>query len=196
MEHKYTKGYLEIVLGPMFSGKTSKLVEVYKQCRVCDIRVLVVNHADDVRYSQTTLDTHDQAHIPCIHHKTLRSVIDDHIDLFTEATPLVVLINEGQFFEDLYTGVHEMVNVHNAHVYVAGLDGDFKREKFGQMLDLIPLCDQVYKLKSLCMQCKDGTRAIFSHRIDQTNHAQKQVGTTESYVPLCRKCYQTNLEAS
>jgi thymidine kinase len=103
--------------------------------------------------------------------------------------PVVVLINEGQFFPDLCESVKRLVNLYKSHVYVCGLDGDFQREKFGQLLDLIPLSDKVDKLTSLCVQCKNGTRAIFSHRI--TNETdQKLIGSSESYIPLCRKCYE------
>lgn len=183
-----TCGYLEVILGPMFSGKTSKLVEVFKQYSFCNIEVLVVNHSDDIRYSANTMNTHDQISLKCIQTKTIRKIIDENIDKFTEKKPLAVLINEGQFFDDLYSCVYEMVEQHKAHVYVAGLDGDFKREKFGQMLDLIPICNKVYKLHSLCVSCKDGTKAIFSHRKSESIE-QKIIGTNELYIPLCRQCY-------
>jgi thymidine kinase len=187
MEQK-DHGYLEVILGPMFSGKTSKLIEIYKQYTFCNIPVLVINHADDVRYSDTAMVTHDQIQINCIQSSSLLSVVNDQIDLFTESKPLAVLINEGQFFPDLYNMVHEMVYQHKAHVYVAGLDGDYKQTKFGEMLDLIPICDKVYKLHSLCVLCRNGTNAIFSHRINHQNQQQKMIGAGDTYIPLCRKC--------
>ena len=76
----------------------------------------------------------------------------------------------------------------NKLVYICGLDGDFKRKKFGDLLDLIPICDKVYKLRSLCAICKNGTRAIFSKRLID-NDSQKVIGS-DIYVPVCRKCYQ------
>lgn len=185
---RISSGYLEIILGPMFSGKTSKLVEIYKQYSFCNIPIIVINHSDDTRYSDTQMVTHDKVEINCIQSNNLLSVINDQIDIFTTNGPLAVIINEGQFFPDLYSTVYEMVNTHKAHVYVAGLDGDFKQEKFGQILDLIPICDKVYKLHSLCVQCKDGTKAIFSHRINNSCMEQKMIGTNEDYVPLCRNC--------
>jgi thymidine kinase len=187
-----SNGYLEVILGPMFSGKTSKLVEIYKQYTFCNIPVIAINHCEDTRYSETDMVTHDQIKINCVQTRKLLSVVDDKIDIFTSNKPLAVIINEGQFFPDLYTTVFQMVNDHNAHVYVAGLDGDFKQEKFGQILDLIPICDKVYKLQSLCVKCKNGTKAIFSHRIDMSCTSQKQIGSSESYVPLCRKCQKSN----
>ena len=72
-------------------------------------------------------------------------------------------------------------------VYIAGLDGDFQRKKFGQMLDLIPLCDTVTKLTSLCNICKNGNLGIFSKRI--TNETEQTVIGSDNYIPVCRSCY-------
>ena len=186
-------GYLEVILGPMFSGKTSKLVEIYKQYTFCNIPILVVNHQEDNRYNNNNDDnncamiTHDQIKINCIQSNTLLSVLEGRIESYHEK-PMAVLINEGQFFPDLYKAVYEMVYTHKMHVYVGGLDGDFQQKKFGQMLDLIPICDKVHKLHSLCVHCKDGTKASFSHRIDNSNQEQKLVGASEAYIPLCRAC--------
>jgi thymidine kinase len=101
----------------------------------------------------------------------------------------VILINEGQFFSDLYDVVLDMLS-HNKKVYICGLDGDFERKKFGQILDLIPLCDKVTKLTSLCSQCKDGTPGIFSMRL--TTETQQTLVGSDNYIPVCRKCYEQN----
>jgi thymidine kinase len=101
----------------------------------------------------------------------------------------VILINEGQFFSDLYEVVVDMLN-HNKKVYVCGLDGDFERKKFGSILDLIPLCDKVSKLTSLCSSCKDGTPAIFSMRL--TEEKEQTIVGSNNYIPVCRKCYNKN----
>jgi thymidine kinase len=187
---KATNGYLEIILGPMFSGKTSKLIEIYKQYRFCDIHVLAINHSDDTRHTSLTMTSHDEHFINCVQSENIRKIIDTNIVLLRSTKPIVVLINEGQFFPDLYDGVTELVDKYNAHVYVAGLDGDFKREKFGQMLDLVPICDKVYKLHSLCVLCKNGNKAIFSHRILKSCTEQKKIGACDSYLPLCRDCFK------
>jgi thymidine kinase len=70
------------------------------------------------------------------------------------------------------------------------LDGDFERKKFGTILDLIPLCDKVRKLTSLCSTCKDGTLAIFSMRL--TKEKEQTVVGSDNYIPVCRKCYTNN----
>lgn len=179
-------GYLEIFIGPMFSGKTSKLIDLYKQYSFCNIPLAVINHSSDTRYDDTMLSTHDKIMIPCIQTSTLTRVTNemDNVD--------VILINEGQFFEDLYDFVVDMLKF-NKKIYVSGLDGDFKREKFGKILDLIPLCDKVTKMTSLCSLCKNGTPGLFSMRL--TNEKEQMLIGSSNYIPVCRYCYEENEQA-
>jgi thymidine kinase len=199
MSEPYPSGYLELIIGPMFSSKTTRLVEIYKQCKFCNISVAVINHSIDNRYDDELLSTHDKIKIPCIKTERLFDIWTDEIDMednvsciprinekFKVATSDVILINEGQFFPDLEDFVKQLL-INNKKVYVCGLDGDFERKKFGQMLDLIPLCDKVYKLTSLCSLCKTGTKGIFSMRLT-SNKEQTLVGS-DNYIPVCRTCY-------
>jgi thymidine kinase len=194
-------GYLEIILGGMYAGKTSRLVEIYKQCTFCNISVAVINHSIDNRYDKELLSTHDKIKIPCIKTKRLFDIWSDSIDMesnvelvprirdnFKVSRSSVILINEGQFFPDLEEFVKKLL-LNGKKVYVCGLDGDFERKKFGQILDLIPLCDKVTKLTSLCSMCKNGTLGIFSKRIS-CEQIQTVVGT-DNYIPVCRSCYDT-----
>ena len=181
--------YLEIILGSMFSGKTSRLVEIYKQCKFCNIPVIVINHSCDNRYDDELLSTHDKIKIPCIKTNNLfefwhKYYLDNDNDIRKAE---VILINEGQFFTDLYEVVDDMLK-EGKKVYVCGLDGDFKRHKFGQILDLIPLCDKVTKLTSLCSICKNGTPGIFSKRI--TTEKEQTIVGSDNYIPVCRICYE------
>ena len=176
-------GYLEIFIGPMFSGKTSKIIDLYKQYSFCNIPLAVINHSSDTRYDDTMLSTHDKIMIPCIQTETLRRVTNEI------AKVDVILINEGQFFEDLYDFVVDMLKM-NKKIYVSGLDGDFKRTKFGKILDLIPLCDKVTKMTSLCSLCKNGTPGLFSMRL--TNEKEQMLIGSSNYIPVCRYCYEEN----
>lgn len=191
-------GYLELFIGPMFSGKTSKLLEIYKQNIFCKIPIIVINHSSDIRYHKTDLSTHDKIMIPCIQTTHLLDIwnydnLEDPIDedlmnihfQFREAK--VVLINEGQFFPDLIQCVEELLK-EKKKIYICGLDGDFERKKFGAILDLIPLCDKVTKMSSLCGICKDGTLGIFSLRLTQEKE-QFLIGS-DNYIPVCRECYE------
>ena len=176
-------GYLEIILGPMFSGKTTQLIQHYKKNTYIGKTVCVINYSDDTRYHDAMLSTHDKIMIPCIFSKKLGDVDDQLVSAAD-----VIIINEGQFFDDLFEFVIEMVEGKNKSVYVCGLDGDFKRNRFGKMLDLIPYCNTVTKLNSLCSICKDGTPGIFSHRI--TKETSQVVIGSDNYQPLCRECYK------
>jgi thymidine kinase len=184
----------------MFSGKSSRLVEIYKQCLFCNIPVVVINHSIDKRYDDTLMSTHDKVMIPCIQTNKLIDIwyynanTDTNTDIFLprldDSVKLiaadVILINEGQFFEDLLPAVEHMLQ-HNKKIYVGGLDGDFERKKFGQILDLIPLCDKVTKMTSLCGICKNGTPGIFSKRI--TSEKEQTVVGSNNYIPVCRNCF-------
>ena len=194
---KQPAGYLEIIIGPMFSSKTTTLLEIYKRCKFCNISVSVINHAIDCRYDDSMLSSHDEIKIPCIRTDKLFNLWSDYVPENIDEIPLlsekyiiatsdVILINEGQFFEDLYNFVNELLKK-GKKIYVCGLDGDFERKKFGQILDLIPLCDKVNKLSSLCSICRDGSPGIFSMRI--TDEKEQTVVGSNNYIPVCRKCY-------
>ena len=189
--------YLELFVGPMFSGKSTKLIDLYKKYSYCNIKVCVINHSLDTRYSSSQMSTHDGILVPCIFiseilpvynyleiEETLNDIGKNHLSL-KEAE--VILINEGQFFGDLYIAVLEMLN-DNKKIYISGLDGDFQKNKFGALLDLIPHCDKITKLNSLCGICKDGTPGIFSKRIVK-EQTQTLVGV-DNYIPVCRKCFE------
>lgn len=175
-----TTGYLELIVGPMFSGKTTRLVELYNEYKNT-LRFCVINFEKDKRYSEDKLSTHDKLMIPCIFTSEIKSLYENENLLKAD----IVLINEGQFFSDIFESVMYLVETKNKRVYVCGLDGDFERKKFGNMLDLLPYSDTVTKLKSKCNTCNEP--AIFSHRLTQENE-QVVIGSN-NYVPLCRRCY-------
>lgn len=197
MNSPYQSGYLELIIGPMYAAKTTRLVEIYKQCQFCDIPVAAINHDIDNRYDEELMSTHDQIKIPCIKTNKLKNIWNPDIksnqnNIITKYSK-VILINEGQFFDDLYEVVNDMIN-HGKQVYVCGLDGDFERKKFGQILDLIPLCDKVTKLTSLCSKCKNGTPGIFSMRL--TNEKEQTIVGSQNYIPVCRNCFKCSKEQS
>jgi thymidine kinase len=170
----------------MFSGKTSALLEIYKKCKFCNIPVSIINHEMDKRYDETMISTHDKIMAPCLQANLLSEIWSKDYDLQNSD---VILINEGQFFDDLYDVVFDMLQK-NKKVYICGLDGDFERKKFGQILDLIPICDKINKLTSLCSLCKDGTPGIFSMRLS-CEKVQTIIGS-DNYIPVCRNCYEKN----
>lgn len=182
-------GYLEIAVGPMFASKTSWLVRLYNQYKVYTNKIVVVNYIADKRYGENdkTLSTHDLCKIPCIQTENLNDlVISDDID--------VILVNEGQFFHDIVDWTKKMVDEKNKKIYICGLDGDYRREKFGKLLDLIPLCDKITKVTALCGICKDGTKALFTFRKGNSTE-QVLIGEKDHYLPVCRKCYIDNTKS-
>ena len=183
-------GYLELIFGPMWSGKTSLLLTYYRQFCFCKTKVCVINFKADDRYSETMLSTHDKQMIPCIMGFSMEEImqIPENADNINECD--VILINEGQFFHDIVDFTRRMVEERRKKVYICGLDGDFRREKIGKLLDLVPICDKVTKLRALCGKCKDGTPAPFSFR-NSSSTEQVVIGADDIYIPLCRKCYQT-----
>jgi thymidine kinase len=123
------EGYLELILGPMFSGKTSTLKKIYDQCMYCNIPVIVINYEADNRYGDASfMSTHDKVMIPCIKGISILEILEKNKEKVGESE--VILINEGQFFEDIHTVIHLVENLHK-RVYICGLDGDFKKNKIG-----------------------------------------------------------------
>jgi len=195
-------GYLEIIKGPMFSGKTTRIMEIYKKYTFCDIKTMVINYEKDTRYSDDMLSSHDQIMIPCIKALTLQDVVNiadasaistpclaasvtgKHAIEFLEAK--AILINEGQFFADIVEWVKLAVEKYHKNVYICGLNSDFKRQKFGNWLDLEAISDNVVMLHSFCSKCKRRP-AIFSHRLSKEQ--ELEVIGSDCYIPVCRKCY-------
>lgn len=174
-------GYLELYLGPMFSGKTSAVVQNFRRYTQAKKRVIVINHELDKRYSTSQLSTHDGICIPCCFADTLNK-INPEVNNYD-----VILINEGQFFSDLFECVTNWVDVKQKIVIVCGLDGTSEREKFGQICDLIPFADKYEKLCSICENC--GHPAPFTYRSpSESNGETIQIGVKE-FHPLCRSCF-------
>lgn len=195
MSNENKVGYLALYVGPMYSGKTSKLLELYKQYDFCNIKTLVINFEGDTRYSDSMLSTHDKHMIPCMKVNQLSQIanIEDlNIDIVSLpdyfVNSSVILINEGQFFKDIIPWVNIAIGPkYKKTVHICGLDSDFKRQKFGDWLDLITTCDKIEKLYSICSDCKYRS-ALFSYRLSQETE-QTVIGSS-NYIPLCRLCYE------
>jgi len=185
--NNYGEGYLELIIGPMFSGKTTRLIDIQKKYAVCDISCCVINHLLDKRYDEHLLCTHDKQSTDCFNIIHLADIFSMNILSIYD----VLLINEGQFFEDLYCVISDLLQRDHLTIVICGLDGDYKMERFGQILNLIPRANEVEKLYAICKYCRNP--ASFTHRT--TNETvQKVIGDIDKYVPVCRKCYYQHLK--
>jgi thymidine kinase len=185
----FKTGKLDIIIGCMFSGKSTELQKRIKKSRLIYDNILVINHISDKRYCEGSVCTHD-------HHKMNAITLDLLVPLTTTLSyenVKSIFIDEGQFFPDLLDFIRLAVERDNKYVVVCGLDTDFKRQPFGQMISLIPLCDSIIKLKALCLICRNGTKALFSHRKIENNIDKPEeihiIGIGYLYEPLCRKHY-------
>lgn len=171
----------------MFSGKTSELINVAKLNKLLGKKVLMINFIGDKRYTDSDMITsHDNISIDAIAcSENIESILNtDDYNLSH-----VICINEGQFFQGLVNFCIKACD-DNKIVHVCGLDGDFLKRPFGEILDLIPHCENVKKLHALCLYCKDGTLASFTKRITRSEELVL-IGSEELYKPVCRKCHNT-----
>jgi thymidine kinase len=181
-------GTLELIIGPMFSGKTKLLISRYKEI-VNNTNILVINYYKDTRYGINSIVSHDGEIIPAIN-ISLLSIVNNLIEIsnFTETNNFnYIFINEGQFFPDLKESVVTLIERYNKNVVICGLDCDYKQEKFGQIWDLIPHANTVIKLQGKCNNCSN--KSLFTHRL--TNEVSQELIGTHNYIPLCRTCYNS-----
>jgi thymidine kinase len=174
---------IQLIIGSMYSGKSTELFRRLSRFQAIGKNVLVINSKDDTR-TDNSIKTHNNVKLDAMKLNNLK----DLFGLKEYTNSEVIGIDEAQFFTDLYDFTLEVEKT-NKIVIISGLDGDFKRKQFGQVLDIIPLCDSVIKLNSLCMIKKDGTAASFTKRINNNSDQQKLVGAKESYISVSRECY-------
>lgn len=186
-------GSLDIITGPMFSSKTTTLIGRLLTEFEIGFKVLYINSVIDDR-TQGYFSTHNSLYKNAPVNKKITCLKTTNIhEILSKATFFDVIgIDEAQFFDDLYEGVKMLVNKMHKRVIVAGLNGSFKREPFGKILQIDPLSDTHTKLTAWCLEClksRKRTQAPFTHRILKIGPV-KQSGGIDEYIPVCRKCYE------
>ena len=152
-------------MGGMYSGKTTELIRRLRRYESIGKKILTLNSKIDVRCRAKEIQTHDK--------KTHSAVKLDHLSIEAIRPQLdeidVVAIDEANFFEgeELVAFAKQLVNNYHKQVIVCGLDGDYQQNRFGGILDLIPFCDTLVKLRGLCQVC--GTEGAFTKRLGQTD---------------------------
>lgn len=169
----------------MFAGKSSRILSIVSRYASIETPVLILKHADDVRYSrQPEVITHDNQRAPCIAVRDIDDLVQEDIARFQ-----VIIVDEAQFFRRLVPFVEWVVDTLGKRLYLVGLDGDSNRRPFGELLECIPLADRVERLTAFCRRCANGTPAPFTYRCNGPHDQQVLVGGQEKYISLCRECY-------
>jgi thymidine kinase len=177
-----SSGSLRLYLGCMFSGKTSELIREYTRYKKIGKKVICINYTFDNRYGEDDfVYSHDLNKVECYKANKLMSLDKESILKYD-----VILINEGQFFEDILEFCNLYCDEYSKHIIICALDGDFLRKPFGRISELIPLADEITKLKAFCTECNDGTSAIYTWRLSKD---KEQVSINNDYIPVCRKHY-------
>lgn len=171
----------EIIIGPMYSGKTTELYRRIHRYKSIDKKVCIINHCLDTRAEG--ISTHGGMEYPAIKIDSLMTFLGTVCFKDIE----IIGIDEAQFFTDLKEFILACEK-YNKIVIVAGLDGTFTREPFGEILNTIPLCNKLDKLSALCMLSNDGTPAHFTKRIVDDNNVIS-IGSTDKYKAVCREKY-------
>ncbi|SDW18114.1 thymidine kinase [Hydrobacter penzbergensis] len=173
------RGWIEVICGSMFSGKTEELIRRLKRARIANLKVEIFKPALDTRYDETQVVSHDANAIQS-------TPIDNSQTIFLLAQDVdVVGIDEAQFFDNEITTVCETLALRGIRVIVAGLDMDYTGRPFGQMPDLLAIADFITKLHAICVKC--GNLANFSFR-KTAQDSQVLLGEKETYEPRCRIC--------
>ncbi|XP_052766622.1 thymidine kinase, cytosolic-like [Mya arenaria] len=186
ISHAKKMGNIQVIFGPMFSGKTTELMRRMKRYQIANYSCLVVKYAKDIRYDKENIATHDRQTLPAVAATKLA-------DLEEEALQYEIIgIDEGQFFPDVVSFCDEMADKGKV-VIVAALDGTFQRKGFGNILNLVPLAENVIKLSAVCMTCNsDG---YFTKRMT-TDQSVEVIGGADMYRAVCRDCFKSPTKKS
>lgn len=188
MYHQYREGWIEVISGCMFAGKTEELIRRINVLSYAKKNIIVFKPKIDNRYSDSEIVSHSGAKVPCLVAEKAQDILKK-----IEADTEVVAIDEVQFFDKDIVEVCEYLADKGIRVMVAGLDKDFRGESFGVMPELLTRAEFVTKLTAVCAKC--GAPATRTQRLVNGKPAGFEdpivmVGADESYEPRCRHCHQ------
>ena len=173
-------GWIEVICGPMFSGKTEELIRRLVRAQIAKQKVAIFKPSADNRYEENYLVSHNQRKIKSIQVQNTDMILDycDKANVFG--------IDEAQFFDVAIVDVCRSLANAGKRVVVAGLEKDYLANSFGPMPQLMVEAEYITKVNAICMHC--GDPANFSHRIS-SEEKQVVVGELNKYEALCRSCY-------
>jgi thymidine kinase len=179
------RGWIEVIVGSMFSGKTEELIRRLKRAQFAKQKVEIFKPTVDVRYDEFKVVSHQGIEI-------MSTPVPTSENILLLATDVdVVGIDEAQFFDNELPYVCNQLADRGVRVIVAGLDLDYTGKPFGPIPNLLATAEYVTKVHAICMQC--GSLAYVSHRKTSEN-SLVLLGETDSYEPLCRNCFNTNFK--
>jgi thymidine kinase len=174
------RGFIEVICGSMFSGKTEELIRRMKRARIANLKVEIFKPKIDTRFDEQKIVSHDENAI-------ISTPIDNSQAILLLANEVdVVGIDEAQFFDAQLPEVCNVLALKGTRVIVAGLDMDYTGKPFGPMPSLLAVADFITKLHAICMRC--GNIANYSYRKTQRGQ-QFVLGEKDLYEPRCRICY-------
>ena len=188
------EGVLDIIIGTMFSGKTSFLLGQIAKMAELNYQILYVNIEFDNR-SDNCFSTHNpffDNHVDFIKKESIKSNVTmckSRTLINLEIKPFdIIIIDEAHFFDDLVDFTHKTLE-EKKYIIVAGLQADFKGHKFGKIIDLIPICTNIKRLHAYCAECAKSKKcriAIYSKRITKSKRIN-DIGGSDKYIPVCRE---------
>lgn len=188
MYNQYREGWLEVICGCMFAGKTEELIRRINVLSYARKNILVFKPKIDDRYSTTEIASHAGSKVPCIVISEAKEILN-RVNYDTD----VVAIDEVQFFDEDVVDICEYLADSGLRVMVAGLDKDFRGEPFGVLPDLLTRAEFVTKLTAVCAKCgapATRTQRIINGKPASFNDPIVLVGAKEAYEPRCRHCHE------
>ncbi len=173
-------GWVEVICGCMFSGKTEELIRRLRRARIADLRVEVFKPLIDTRYDASSIVSHDTTSLLATPIERSEQLLDLHPETS------VVGVDEGQFFDERLPEVCHQLALRGVRVIVAGLDMDYRGKPFGPMPELLATAEYVTKVHAICVHC--GNLATHSYRLSGEEEVVL-LGEKERYEPRCRTCY-------
>jgi thymidine kinase len=173
------RGWIEVICGSMFSGKTEELIRRLKRVKIANLKAEIFKPAFDTRYDEVKIVSHDTNFIQSSPVESSQTI------LLLAQDADVVGIDEAQFFDAEITNVCEQLALSGKRVIVAGLDMDYTGKPFGQMPNLLAIADYITKLHAICVKC--GNIANISYR-KTADASQVFLGEKDVYEPRCRYC--------
>ena len=174
-------GWIEVICGSMFSGKTEELIRRLNRAKIANQKVQIFKPTQDTRYAEDAVVSHDDKAISSL-------AISKSTDIYDHVSEInVVGIDEAQFFDTELTAVCQKLAIKGIRVVVAGLDMDFRGVPFGPIPNLLAVAEYITKVHAICPHC--GSLATHSYRLS-TEKETVVLGEKDKYEPRCRICYE------